>query len=232
MQIIANEKKYLEIIQKHIENGVKFYTSHGVVIEETVRIGEGTTILPGTILLGDTTIGENCKIGPNTMITNSKVGNYVTVNASQINESFVKDGSKVGPFTQIRPNCVIGENTKVGNFVEVKNSNLERGASVAHLSYIGDTDIGIHSNIGCGVVTVNYDGQTKSRTTIGDFAFVGCNSNLIAPVKIGDGAYTAAGSTITKDVPNDALAVARTKQENKLNWATNKLSNYKKKHSD
>ncbi len=232
MQIVVNEKKYLDIINRHMEKGVKFYTSHGIVIEETVTIGKGTTIMPGTILLGDTTIGENCVVGPNTMISDSKIGDYVTVNASQVNSSFVKNGAKVGPFTQVRPNCVIGENVKLGNFVEVKNSNLEKGTSVAHLTYIGDTDIGVHSNIGCGVVTVNYDGQNKSRTTIGDFAFVGCNTNLIAPVTVGNGAYTAAGSTITKDVPDDALAVARTKQENKLNWAKKKLSSYKVKHND
>ncbi len=232
MQVLVNEKKYLKIIEEHMNRGVEFYTSHGIVIEETVIIGKGTVIMPGTILLGDTTIGENCTIGPNTMIKDSKLGSFVTVNASQVYTSHVKDGVKIGPFSQVRPNCVIGENVKIGNFVEVKNSNLNRGTSVAHLTYIGDTDIGIHSNIGCGVVTVNYDGQTKNRTTIGDYAFVGCNTNLIAPVSVGDGAYTAAGSTITKNVPDDALAVARTKQENKLDWAKKKLSSYKSKHND
>ncbi len=230
MQIVDNEKKYLSIIEKHIENGVKFYTSHGIVIDDTVIIGKGTLIMPGTILLGDTTIGEDCTIGPNTMIKDSKVGNSTTVNSSQVTSSVVKNSVKIGPFSQIRPNCVIEDDVKLGNFVEVKNSNIKNSSSVSHLTYIGDADIGSYVNVGCGVVTVNYDGQLKKRTTIDDFAFIGCNTNLIAPVKIGESAYTAAGSTITKDVPDNALAIARTRQEIKEDWANRKLSDYRKKY--
>ena len=231
MSVIENEKKYLEIILKHEANGVEFLTSHGVVIEETVKIGKGTQILPGTILKGNTVIGENCTIGPNSMLTDCTVGDGVVFNASQGTESIVEDGAKIGPFTQLRPNSHICKKVKIGDFVEVKNSTVGEGTSIAHLTYIGDSDVGRHVNFGCGVVTVNYDGASKNRTTIGDYAFIGCNTNLIAPVKVGNGAYTAAGSTITKDVPDGDLAVARARQENKSGWAEKKLSGYIEKHS-
>ena len=231
MSVIENEKKYLEIIAKHEANGVEFLTSHGVVIDESVTIGKGTQILPGTILRGSTTIGENCVIGPNSMLTDCTVGDGVVFNASQGTESVVEDGAKIGPFTQLRPNSHICKKVKIGDFVEVKNSTVGEGTSIAHLTYIGDSDVGRHVNFGCGVVTVNYDGASKNRCTIGDYAFIGCNTNLIAPVKVGDGAYTAAGSTITKDVPAGDLAVGRARQENKTGWAEKKLSGYIEKHS-
>ena len=190
MNIAENEKKYLEIINRHIENGVVFYTSHGVVIEESVKIGKGTVIMPGTILLGNTQIGENCTVGPNSMLKDTTLGDNVTFNSSQATESVVDDGATVGPFSQLRPNSHICKKVKIGDFVEVKNSTVGEGTSIAHLTYIGDSDVGKHVNFGCGVVTVNYDGRVKSRTKIGDFAFIGCNTNLIAPVCVGDGAYT------------------------------------------
>lgn len=193
MNIAENEKKYLEIINRHIENGVVFYTSHGVVIEESVKIGKGTVIMPGTILLGNTQIGENCTVGPNSMLKDTTLGDNVTFNSSQATESVVDDGATVGPFSQLRPNSHICKKVKIGDFVEVKNSTVGEGTSIAHLTYIGDSDVGKHVNFGCGVVTVNYDGRVKSRTKIGDFAFIGCNTNLIAPVSVGDGAYTRAG---------------------------------------
>ena len=232
MNITEIESKYLEIINKHINNGVIFFTSHGIVIDEGVTIGRGTVIYPGTILLGDTHIGENCKIGPNSMLTNCTLADNVTFNSSQGTDSTVDSGATIGPFSQLRPGSRIGPKVKIGDFVEVKNSSVGEGTSIAHLTYIGDSDVGRHVNFGCGVVTVNYDGQSKSRTEIGDFAFIGCNTNLIAPVKVGDGAYTGAGSTITKDVPRQALAVARAKQTNIDNWAKEKLSGYIKKHSN
>ncbi|MBQ6930448.1 MAG: UDP-N-acetylglucosamine diphosphorylase [Oscillospiraceae bacterium] len=231
MSVIENEKKYLEIILKHESNGVEFLTSHGIVIEEGVKIGRGTQILPGTILKGNTVIGENCVIGPNSMLTDCTIGDGVVFNASQGAESVVEDGAKIGPFTQLRPNSHICKKVKIGDFVEVKNSTVGEGTSIAHLTYIGDSDVGRHVNFGCGVVTVNYDGASKNRCTIGDYAFIGCNTNLIAPVKVGNGAYTAAGSTITKDVPDGDLAVARARQENKSHWAEKKLSGYIEKHS-
>lgn len=231
MTILEQEKKYIETINKHMANGVIFFTSHGVVIDENITIGKGTQILPGTILKGSTTIGENCTIGPNSVLEDCTVEDSVVFNASQGYKSVIKKSAKIGPFSQIRPDCVIGAGAKIGDFVEVKNSNIGNGTSISHLTYIGDSDVGCHVNFGCGVVTVNYDGENKSRTQIGDFAFVGCNSNLVAPVKIGNGAYTAAGSTITKDVPDDALAVARARQENKEGWAKRKLAKYIDKHS-
>lgn len=232
MNITEIESKYLEIINKHINNGVIFFTSHGIVIEEGVTIGRGTVIYPGTILMGDTHIGENCTVGPNSMLKNCTLADNVTFNASQGTDSTVDSGATIGPFSQLRPGSHIGAKVKIGDFVEVKNSSVGEGTSIAHLTYIGDSDVGRHVNFGCGVVTVNYDGQSKNRTEIGDFAFIGCNTNLIAPVKVGDGAYTAAGSTITKDVPRRALAVARAKQTNIDNWAKEKLSGYIKKHSN
>ena len=231
MSVLEKEKKYLETILRHEANGVEFFTTHGIVIDDTVTIGKGTQILPGTILRGNTVIGENCVIGPNSMLTDCTVGNDVVFNASQGSESVVEDGAKIGPFTQLRPNSHICKKVKIGDFVEVKNSTVGEGTSIAHLTYIGDSDVGKHVNFGCGVVTVNYDGASKNRTTIGDYAFIGCNTNLIAPVKVGDGAYTAAGSTITKDVPAGDLAVGRAKQENKSGWAAKKLSGYIEKHS-
>ena len=231
MNIAENEKKYLEIINRHIENGVVFYTSHGVVIEESVKIGKGTVIMPGTILLGNTQIGENCTVGPNSMLKDTTLGDNVTFNSSQATESVVDDGATVGPFSQLRPNSHICKKVKIGDFVEVKNSTVGEGTSIAHLTYIGDSDVGKHVNFGCGVVTVNYDGRVKSRTKIGDFAFIGCNTNLIAPVSVGDGDYTRAGSTVTDDVPAASLAIERARQKNKDNWAKDKLRGYIEKHS-
>ena len=127
-------------------------------------------------------------------------------------------GVNIGPFVHIRPNSVIGEKVHLGNFVEVKNSNIDTGTKVSHLTYVGDSDVGKRVNFGCGTVTVNYTGKAKFRTTIGDDAFIGCNTNLVAPVTVGDGAYSAAGSTITEDVPGDSLGIARARQVNKIGW--------------
>ena len=231
MSIMEKEKFYLDIIEKHEANGVEFFTSHGILIDPEVKIGKGTQILPGTILKGNTVIGENCVIGPNSMLTDCQIGNGVVFNASQASESVVEDDAKIGPFTQLRPNSYICKKVKIGDFVEVKNSTIGEGTSISHLTYVGDSDVGRHVNFGCGVVTVNYDGTNKNRTTIGDYAFIGCNTNLVAPVKVGDGAYTAAGSTITKDVPGGDLGIARARQENKPEWAKEKLAKYIEKHS-
>ena len=218
-------------IERLRKGGVIFLATTGVYIEDTVKVAAGATIMPGTLLRGTSEIGAGAVIGPNALVQDSYVGENVVFNSSQIYDSRIEKGAKVGPFAHIRPGSVIGENAKVGNFVEVKNSNIGRGASVAHLTYIGDSDVGAHSNIGCGVVTVNYDGEAKYRTTIGENAFIGCNTNLIAPVTIGEGAYTAAGSTITQDVPSGALGISRTKtQTNIEGWAEKKLAKYKAKH--
>lgn len=209
------EQKRLELM----EAGVRMVDPSSVYVAEGVIIGAGTLLLPGVILRGETEIGSDCTIGPFTMITDCKIGDGVTINQSQCNQSTLRDGAQVGPFAYIRPNCTVGERVRVGDFVELKNSNLGAGTKVPHLSYVGDSDVGERVNIGCGTVTVNYDGNTKHRTTIGDDCFVGCNTNLVAPVTMGAGSYSAAGSTITDDVAPDALAVARARQVERAGWA-------------
>lgn len=206
-----------------LEEGVELLSTDGVLIAQGTKVGGGTRILPGTILKPGVTIGKNCVIGPNTLIEKSEIGDGVTLNSVQCYESTVADGARIGPFVQLRPNSHIGKNVKIGDFVEVKNSTIGERTSVAHLTYVGDSDVGSHVNFGCGVVTVNYDGIHKHRTTIGDNAFIGCNTNLIAPVKVGNGAYTAAGTTVTKDVPDEALAIERAPFSIKEKWASNKL---------
>ncbi len=198
---------------------VRFLDKQSVYIGPQVTVGAGTVILPGTILRGRTVIGRNCEIGPNTMIRDCVIGDRVVVNSSQLNESTVDDDTAVGPFAYVRPNTHVGKGVKVGDFVELKNSTIGDGTKISHLTYVGDTDAGAHINFGCGTVTVNYDGKKKFRTTIGDHAFIGCNTNLVAPVTVGQGAYTAAGSTVTEDVPADALAIARQRQIVKEGWA-------------
>ena len=207
------------IIARHSAAGVYVMDGANTYIDPRCVIGEDVTILPGTILRGRTVIGRGCEIGPNTMIRDCTVGEYTTVNASQLNESTVGSHTTVGPFAYIRPKCVIGDKCRVGDFVEVKNSVIGNGTKISHLTYVGDSDVGQRVNFGCGTVTTNYDGHRKFRCTIGDNVFLGCNTNLVAPVTLGDGAYTAAGSTITEDVEADALAVARARQANKPGWA-------------
>ena len=200
-------------------HGVEIWDYDNCYIDPTVRIGAGTEILPGTILRGKTVIGEGCSIGPNTLMENAVIGDRTKVNSSQIHDSSIGSDTAVGPFAYVRPGCKIGDDIKIGDFVEVKNSVIGDGTKVAHLTYIGDSDVGERINFGCGTVTVNYDRAHKFRTTIEDDAFVGCNSNLVAPVTIGRGAYIAAGSTITDDVPAQALGIARARQSNKKEWA-------------
>lgn len=213
----------LEQLEKKRETlaaeGVLFMDSSAVYVEESVKVGKGTLLLPGTILRGNTVIGENCEIGPNTMIVSCEIGDNVTINSSQCNESVLESGCTVGPFAYVRPHCRVGKSVKVGDFVELKNATIGDNTKISHLTYVGDSDVGSGVNFGCGTVTVNYDGNKKYRCTIEDNAFIGCNTNLVAPVTVGQGAYTAAGSTITKDVEEDALAVARTKQSQLSGWA-------------
>lgn len=198
--------------------GVRMMDPAAVYVEDSVTVGEGTLLLPGTILRGNTVIGENCEIGPNTMIVDCTVGDGAVINSSQCNDSVIDPGAHVGPFAYIRPNCHVGRDVKVGDFVELKNATLGEGTKVSHLTYIGDCDVGKKCNFGCGTVLVNYDGKKKYRSTIGDHCFIGCNTNLVSPVKLGDWAYTAAGSTITEDVPEGELAIARARQINKKQW--------------
>ncbi len=192
---------------------------NGILISEEAEIAEGVEILPNTQIYGAVKIGKGSKIGPNTVIENSELGEGVTVNASQIYDSIVGNDVRIGPFAHLRPNSRIADGVKIGNFVEIKNSTIGEKTSIAHLTYIGDSDIGARVNFGCGCVTVNYDGIKKSRTVVGDDCFIGCNTNLVAPVKVESGSYIAAGSTITDDVSEDALAIARARQVEKAGWA-------------
>lgn len=182
------------------------------------EIGSGTTILPGTMIRPGSKVGSGCTIGPNTILDRAQVGDRTSVNSSQIYESSVGADATVGPFAYIRPGCCVGDDTRIGDFVELKKAEIGNGTKVSHLTYIGDASVGERVNFGCGTVVVNYDGYVKSRTIIGDDCFIGCNTNLVAPVELGDRVLTAAGTTVTRDVPDGAMAVARARQENKDGW--------------
>lgn len=221
--LMLNDVARYEIINKWLDEGIEFCCTDGVSIGNNVTIGAGTKIHSGVILRGNTSIGENCEIGCNCIIENTAVGNNVKLNNVQAYESTIDDDVKIGPYVQLRPDSHIKRGVKIGDFVEIKNSTIGEGTSVAHLTYIGDSDVGANVNFGCGVVTVNYDGDKKFRTVIEDNAFIGCNTNLVAPVRVGKGAYTAAGSTITTDIPDNALAIERGRASIKEDYALKKL---------
>ena len=187
-----------------------------------MTIGAGTVIYPCVVIEGDVTIGENCTIGQNSRIKDSVIGDDTSIQSSVILESKVGSGTSVGPFAYLRPNSEVGDGCKVGDFVEIKNSKLGDGAKAAHLTYVGDSDVGERVNLGCGVVFVNYDGSRKYRSVVEDGAFIGCNVNLVSPVHVGKDAYIAAGSTITEDVPDGALYVARAKGRTLEGWVEKK----------
>ena len=217
---LADAQRALQrrINQRLMDEGVTILDPNSTFIGEEVQIGMDTIIRPQTHLEGKTVIGENCEIGPCCRLTDMIVGNQTQIQFTVAMESKIGDETKVGPYAYIRPNCVIGDHIKVGDFVEVKNSVIGNGTKISHLTYVGDSDVGERINFGCGTVTVNYDGKKKYRTTIEDDVFIGCNANLVAPVTLKQGSYVAAGSTITKDVPENALAVARTRQSNLEGW--------------
>ncbi len=198
--------------------GVKFIDEKNVYIDPEVVIGEGTVIGPGVTLKGKTVIGKNTIIDQNSRIEDSIIGDNVKVMSSYILQSEVGDETEVGPFAYMRPNSKVGKRCKVGDFVEVKNSTISDDTKASHLTYIGDSDVGAGVNLGCGVVFVNYDGKDKHRSVISDNVFIGCNSNIVSPVNVGEGAYIAAGSTVTEDIEADALYIARSKGVKKLNW--------------
>ena len=226
---MINNTERLEILHKLVESGVEIPCFDGIIIEPLVFVDKGTVILPGTILMGKTIIGKDCVIGPNSFIMDSIVDNNSKLNNTQAYSSHIGSGVTAGPFVHIRPNCDIADNVHIGNFVEVKNSTIDEGSKLPHLLYVGDSDVGKDVNFGCGCVTVNYDGRNKSRTVVKDGAFIGCNTNLVAPVTVGENAFTAAGSTITEDVPDNALAVARSRQQIKTDWVNIKKP-YKRQH--
>lgn len=202
-------------LERHMLAGVTVVDPSATYIEADVMIGRDTVIWPGTTLRGNTVIGENCVIGPHADICDCRIFGGVTIEHSTLKESEVGTNSNIGPYAYLRPNSTIGDRVKIGDFVEVKNSVIGADSKVSHLSYIGDTHLGRAVNVGCGAVTVNYDGERKWRTVIGDRSFIGCNVNLIAPVSLGDESYIAAGSTITDDVPAEAFAIARARQQTK-----------------
>lgn len=228
--LALNDAARAEIIGRHLDNGIEFCCTDGVSVGNNVTIGQGTIIHSGVILRGNTSIGENCVIGNNCVIENTKVGNNVNLNSVQAYDSVIEDDVKIGPFAQLRPNSHIMRGVKIGDFVEIKNSTIGEYTSVSHLTYIGDSDVGANVNFGCGVVTVNYNGDKKFRTIIEDNAFIGCNTNLVAPVRVGKGAYTAAGSTITQDIPDNALAIERGKAQIKEGYAERKLKHRTEKY--
>ena len=204
---------------RHMLAGFTLVDPTNTYISPNAIIGLDTTIYPNVTIKSNTVIGEDCQIKPNSYLENAKIGNGVKVLSSTISDSKIGDFTSVGPYAHIRNNCDLGEHVRVGNFVELKNTIYGDGSKTAHLSYLGDTEVGSNTNIGCGTITVNYDGKNKYRTKIGSDAFIGCNSNLIAPLEIGDGAVVAAGTTVTENAPDDTLVIARVKQENKMGYA-------------
>lgn len=211
----------MAVIGDLLEKGVEFPCTDGVIISADAEIGQDTVILPGTIIKGRCRIGCGCVIGPNSLLENVTVGDGCRLNNVQAYDSVLESDVKIGPFVHIRPGTHLARGVKIGDFVEVKNSNIGEKTAIAHLTYVGDSDVGKGVNFGCGCVTANYDGIEKFRTKIGDYAFLGCNTNLIAPVEIGENAATGAGSTITKNVPANGLAVERAETVIKESWEKN-----------
>jgi bifunctional UDP-N-acetylglucosamine pyrophosphorylase/glucosamine-1-phosphate N-acetyltransferase len=194
--------------------GVTVQDPANTYIDTEVEVGADTVIYAGCHLRGNTVIGKNCEIGPDSQITDTKVGDKCTILRSVTNDVVIGNAANIGPFAYLRPGTVLAENVKVGDFVELKKSHIGAGSKIPHLSYVGDSVVGSKVNIGCGTITCNYDGFNKFQTIIEDGAFIGSNSNLVAPIKIGANAYVAAGSTITMEVSADDLAIARGKQRN------------------
>jgi len=212
---IAERVLNKRMLERLMLSGVTVRDPQSTHVDADVEIGQDTVIYPGTILRGKTKIGRMCRIGPYTHIEDTTIGNECEIRFSYVLHSRLLEKTSVGPFAHIRPESTIGPRARIGNFTEVKASRIGFGSKVNHLSYIGDADIAEDVNIGAGTITCNYDGKEKHKTTIGAKAFIGSNVNLIAPVKVGRGAKVAAGSTVTEDVPDEALAIARARQVNK-----------------
>lgn len=214
----ASEVLRIRINNRHMENGVIIIDPNTTYIEDTVRIGADSTIYPNNILEGNTVIEEECVILQGNRIADSYIAKGATIQSSVITEAKVGENTTVGPFAYLRPKSVVGADCRIGDFVEVKNSSIDDGTKVSHLTYVGDSDVGKGVNIGCGVVFVNYDGINKHRSKVEDNCFIGCNTNLISPVKLGHGAYVAAGTTVTEDVESGALCIGRSRQTVKTDW--------------
>jgi len=213
--------------QRHLESlmraGVSVVDPANTYVDVDVTIGIEATLLPGTILEGATTVGAGSVIGPSSHLTDCIVGEGAVVHSTRAEGAVIGSGTATGPFAHLRPGTVLGEDVRVGAFVQTKNATVGAGAKLPHLAYVGDAEVGAGANVACGVVTVNYDGREKHRTSIGAGAFIGCGAMLVAPVHIGDGAFVAAGSTITEDVPAEALAIARARQVTKEGRAAGRL---------
>ncbi|MFZ4454514.1 bifunctional UDP-N-acetylglucosamine diphosphorylase/glucosamine-1-phosphate N-acetyltransferase GlmU [Salibacterium aidingense] len=205
-----------------MRQGVTIIDPDHTYISADAVLKPDTVLHPGTMLHGEVEIESHCDIGPFTEITDSRIGEGTSIRQSVVSNSNVGRNVKAGPYAHIRPESELGDEVKIGNFVEVKKSSLKKGSKASHLSYVGDAEIGERVNLGCGSITVNYDGKQKYLTTIENDVFVGCNANLVAPVKVGEGAFIAAGSTITDDVPGKALSIARSRQTNKEGYVKNK----------
>lgn len=214
----AQEVLRRQINLRHMKNGVMLVDPATTHISPLAVIQPGTYVLPNCQIYGDTRIGCDCRIGPNSLLQDAVIGDGVTVNASQITESTVGARTTVGPFAYVRPGCAVGESCRIGDFVELKKACIGNGTKVSHLTYLGDANLGAGINVGCGVVTVNYDGKKKYQTNVGDGSFIGCNVNLVAPVTVGKGTYLAAGSTVAEDVPDDAFLIARSRPTVKMDW--------------
>ena len=221
---MAEQIMKARILKRHMIAGVTILNPSDTTIGIDVKIETDTVIMPGSQLIGNTLIGSDCEIGPYTVLKNSTVGNGTSISQSTVNESCIGNDTKIGPYAYLRPGSNIGNNVKLGDFVEVKNSTIGEGSKASHLAYIGDADVGKRVNISCGVVFVNYDGKKKHRTLVGDDVFIGCNVNLVAPVTVNNRAYVAAGTTVTQNVPAGALSIGRSRQENKEKWVDRKLS--------
>ncbi|MGB9679030.1 MAG: bifunctional UDP-N-acetylglucosamine diphosphorylase/glucosamine-1-phosphate N-acetyltransferase GlmU [Thermoanaerobacteraceae bacterium] len=220
---VAEKIMRKRINETHMENGVTIIDPDKTYIGADVKIGNDTIIQPGCIIDKGTVIGSDCEIGPDCRIINSTIGNGCNIMYSVITDSELGNNIKLGPFAQIRPESIIKDNAKLGNFIEIKKSTIGEGSKVPHLTYIGDAEVGKNVNMGCGSIVVNYDGKKKYKTIIGDNVFVGCNVNLVSPVKINDNAFIAAGSTITEDVPEGAFAIARSRQVTKEGWVEDRI---------
>lgn len=214
----AQKKLVMKINFGYIAKGVQIFSPENTFISPDAQIEAGAVILPNCLIKQGCKIGANATIGPNTVLEKAEIGAGTNVNNSQFSESSIGENATVGPFAYVRPNCKIGDKTRIGDFVELKKATIGNGTKVSHLTYIGDAEVGERVNFGCGTVIVNYDGYTKSKTVIGDDCFIGCNTNLIAPVTLGDRVFTAAGTTVTKNVPDGALTVARSRQTNLEGW--------------
>lgn len=220
----ANEILRKKINEFHMKNGVTLLDANSTYIDLNVKIGKDVIIHPNVCIQGDSIIEDDCEIFSNTRIENSFVGSFTKIESSVICNSKIGKSSSVGPFAYIRPNSKIGNEVKIGDFVEIKNSSVGDGSKISHLSYVGDADVGKGCNLGCGIVTVNYDGKNKNKTIIEDNCFVGCNVNLIAPVVVEESSYVAAGTTVTKKVDSGSLAIGRSRQKNIKDWACEKLN--------